>query len=209
MVSTATESLLIATSNPGKREEFARLVPSGIRLLTLNDVLVDLPPENGTSFTEIATTKALAAARQSDTLTLADDSGLEVDALGGAPGIYSARFAGEPASDERNRQKLLAALSRIEPANRTARFRCAVALARPGHLIATAEGTCEGAIATSPRGEHGFGYDPLFLFPDGHTMAELSPEEKDEISHRGRAFRAILPALLATLEDLGQWGARQ
>jgi len=196
-------TLLIATSNPGKRREFAALLPEGVRLLSLDDLAVHLPRETGTTFATNAAAKALAAADQTGLLALADDSGLEVAALAGAPGVRSARFGGEPPSDERNRRALLDALAAVEPQRRAARFVCAVALAQPGRVVAVAEGTCRGVIAAEPRGTMGFGYDPIFLLPDGRTVAELSAEEKNAISHRGIAYRRILPALAAALGRSG------
>ena len=198
-MTTSGRTVLLATSNPGKRAEFELLLPPAVRVLTLADVSVELPPEDGDTFAEIAVAKATTASGQSGLLTLADDSGLEVDALAGAPGVRSARFGGEPPSDERNRQTLLAALAAVPADQRGARFRCAVALARAGTVVATAEGTCEGSIGYFPRGIFGFGYDPIFVLPGGCTMAELEPAEKNRISHRARAFQAILPRLLAGL----------
>jgi XTP/dITP diphosphohydrolase len=130
---------------------------------------------------------------------LADDSGLLVDALDGQPGVRSARFAGEPACDEANRLLLLTLLDGVPSERRSARFVCALALARPeaGTIVARAEGTCVGMIATAPRGSFGFGYDPVFLLPDGRTMAELKPHEKDILSHRANAYRRINSALIA------------
>ncbi len=144
------------------------------------------------TYLENALHKARAVAEDLGLPALADDSGLEVDALGGAPGPRSARYAGEDAADEDNRRMLLAALKGVPGAGRTGRFRCIVAVAWPGGGELSAEGVCEGAVVAKPRGEDGFGYDPLFL-PAGwdRTMAELAPEEKDRISHRGRALRAI------------------
>jgi XTP/dITP diphosphohydrolase len=190
---------LLATSNQGKRREFARLLPPGITLRSLDDVSIKLPPETGDSFAANADLKAAAASLQSGLLALADDSGLEVTALDGAPGIHSARFAGEPPSDERNRAALLDALRDVPAASRGARFVCAVSLAEAGTVIARAEGICEGTITTAPAGSNGFGYDPLFLLPHGCTMAELSPAEKNERSHRAIAYRRVVPALLAAL----------
>jgi XTP/dITP diphosphohydrolase len=191
--------LLLATTNPGKRREFARLLPPGISIKTLDDVDVSLPPETGSTFAANADIKSAAASSQSGLLALADDSGLEVAALGGAPGVHSARYAGEPRSDERNRTALLDALRQVPPESRAARFVCAVSLARAGAVIARTKGIREGSIATAPAGSHGFGYDPLFLLPDGRTMAELPPAEKNEISHRAIAYRRVVPALLAAL----------
>jgi XTP/dITP diphosphohydrolase len=199
MISSEPPVLFLATSNTGKRAEFARLLPPGVRVLGLDDVRVTLPPETGTTFAENAGVKALAAADQTGLLALADDSGLEVDALNGAPGVCSARFAGEPASDERNRAALLAALADVPPEHRTARFACAVAIARHGRIVARASGTCDGFIARSPSGTFGFGYDPIFVLPDGRTMAELQPSEKNRVSHRARAYRKIMPILLREL----------
>jgi XTP/dITP diphosphohydrolase len=196
-MSTAGPTLLLATSNPGKRAEFARLLLPSVRLLTFEDVHVTLPPEDGESFEQIASTKALVAASTTGFLALADDSGLEVDALDGAPGLRSARFAGETASDADNRAKLLASIRDVPADRRTARFRCAVALADPSRVVATAHGTCEGAVGFAERGVHGFGYDPIFVLPDDRTLAEVLPEEKNRISHRARAYAAILPALEA------------
>nr|MBO2469859.1 non-canonical purine NTP pyrophosphatase [Bacillota bacterium] len=128
---------------------------------------------------------------------LADDSGLEVDALGGEPGVYSARYAGEGASDAANNAKLLAALEGVPAEKRTARYRCVLALAVPGMATVTVEGVCEGLIAEQPRGTGGFGYDPLFYLPGrGKTMAELRPEEKNAISHRGQALRRLKALLV-------------
>jgi XTP/dITP diphosphohydrolase len=136
--------------------------------------------------------KATAAARQLPGLVVADDSGLEVDALGGAPGIYSARYAGQNATDRQNIDKLLAELARIERAKRSARFRCVIALAREGKLLGTFEGVVEGVVVDSPRGTSGFGYDPLFM-PNGFgkTFGQLSPTEKDRVSHRARALEKL------------------
>ena len=196
---SAPPTLLIATSNPGKRREFARLLPSGLRLVTLDEVGVEMPPEVGASFADIARVKALHAASATGLLTLADDSGLEVDALDGAPGVRSARFAGEPAEDERNRFALLLALRDVPPERRTARFRCVAVLARAGTIVAEAEGSCEGKIVETPSGTLGFGYDPIFAVANGQTLAELPPDEKDRVSHRGAAMARVVPRLLVEL----------
>lgn len=193
-------ALLVATSNRGKLAEFGRLLPPGVRIRSLADEGVTMPEETGATFAENARLKALAGARQSGLPTIADDSGIAVEALGGAPGIRSARYAGEPASDARNRAALLAALAAAPAGGRAARFVCAVAVATPEGIWAEAEGVCEGSVGFTERGEHGFGYDPLFVLPDGRTMAELTPGEKDRTSHRGTAYRAILPALERLLE---------
>ncbi|MDQ3694274.1 MAG: RdgB/HAM1 family non-canonical purine NTP pyrophosphatase [Chloroflexota bacterium] len=208
MSTPAGFDILLATSNPGKRREFLQLLPPAVSVKTLDDVHVTLPEETGATFAENAALKAIAASAQSGLLTLADDSGLEVAALGGDPGVRSARYAGVPPSDDKNRAALLAALRQVPAAARQARFVCAVSLARGGTLMAEAEGICVGIIASAPAGLNGFGYDPLFQLADGRAMAELPATEKNEISHRARAYRAILPALLAAIEHDPSTGAR-
>jgi XTP/dITP diphosphohydrolase len=187
--------LLLATRNEHKRREFARmLVAAGGEQHSL-ELLADsvtLPPEVGETFAENALAKARAAAAATGAVAIADDSGIEAAALGGAPGARSARFAGEHASDAENLQKLL----REAPPGSALRYVCALAYVDPRTGIERMfEGTCEGSLAPSPRGERGFGYDPAFVPVDGDgesTMAELSDAEKDEISHRGRAVRALV-----------------
>ena len=146
--------------------------------------------EDGETFADNAVKKAVAVAEATGELSLADDSGLEVDFLGGKPGVYSARFAGEPCDDHENNKKLLELLQGVPDEDRTARFRCVIAVAHPRGEVRLAEGVCEGKIAFYPRGEGGFGYDPLFI-PTGYdkTFAEISPEEKNSISHRGKALQ--------------------
>ncbi len=198
---TATgRAIVVATANEGKRLEYDALIPRQITVLSLRDVAVQFPPETADTFAGNARIKAMAAASQSGHLVLADDSGLEVDALGGAPGIWSARYAGEPACDRRNFAHLLAQLTGVPAAQRTARFHCAIALADPTGALAEGHGTCEGMIAEAPAGHHGFGYDPVFLLPDGRTMAELEASEKNRVSHRAVAFRTILSQVLETLD---------
>ncbi len=190
--------LLLATTNYHKLEEY-RAIFSGLpfHFLSLHDIHLDLDVEEaGTTFAENAELKALAYARASGMLTLADDSGLEIDALGGAPGIYSARFAGKETSYEERFRLLLEQLKGLTRERRTARFRCAIALAEPSGNYQTVEGTLEGRIADTPRGQYGFGYDPIFFIPElGKTSAELTPEHKNRISHRGRAAQ-LAAALL-------------
>jgi len=182
--------LLIATHNPGKVKEYQALL-AGLPLELTYPAQEGLDievTETGESFAENARLKAAAYARASGLLTLADDSGLEVDALGGEPGIHSARYAGNGASDEERYRLLLDKLPGVPWEERTARFRCVIAVATPAGQVHTAEGTCEGIIAFAPQGEHGFGYDPVFYFPEhGMTMAELPPETKNRISHRAKA----------------------
>ncbi len=184
---------MLATRNAHKLKELGALLdPHELDPLPGE---VELPPETGSTFAENALMKANAAARATDRAALADDSGIVVDALGGAPGIYSARYAGEGATDEQNLAKLLAELA--GRGDRRAAYVCALALADPSGAHHVFEARCEGTVIDSPRGTGGFGYDPAFvpdeLAPgDERTMAELSPGEKAEISHRGRAARAFL-----------------
>ncbi|MFI5289712.1 MAG: XTP/dITP diphosphatase [Polyangia bacterium] len=190
--------LLFATRNGGKLRELAELVaPLGIAVVSIAElersgVAIPEVEEDAPSFAGNAEKKARSALAATGLAALADDSGLEVDALGGAPGVYSARYAGLDHDDGANNAKLLAALVAVFDPDRTARFRCALALAVPGGELVTAEGSCEGRIARAARGAGGFGYDPLFLVGAGdRTMAELAPEEKNRISHRGQAMRAL------------------
>jgi len=186
--------LLFATRNRGKLTELRALVaPLAVEVLSLDDVAVPEVDEDRPSLAGNAEKKARAAHAASGLAALADDSGLEVDALDGAPGVRSARFSGDH-DDAANNAALLRALD--GRADRTARFRCVLAFVDERGALTLADGACEGRIATAPRGTGGFGYDPLFLVGDGaRTMAELSPEEKNRVSHRGAAMRALLPAL--------------
>lgn len=192
--------LLIATHNAGKKREYARLLAGlDVEITTLAELGVQRSvPEEGISYAENALAKARSYAADTGILTLADDSGLEVDALDGAPGVRSARFAGGDATDAQRCAALLKRLRGVPEDRRTARFRCAIALAWPGGRAEIMEGTCEGRIALKPQGENGFGYDPVFYVPEyGCTMAELPDSVKDTISHRGRAAalaRAVLSA---------------
>jgi len=199
----AGPTLLLATSNPGKRLELQAFVPPGIAILTLKDVDIVPPPEDGASFVEIACTKATFAANATGMIAIADDSGLEVDALGGAPGIWSARYAGEPTDDARNRSLLLTNLAEVPEKDRGARFRCAVAVATPDGVVTVGEGFCAGSIGCRDVGTNGFGYDALFRLSDGRTMAELTTDQKNRISHRARAYEQIAPVIarLFTVES--------
>jgi XTP/dITP diphosphohydrolase len=196
--------LLIATHNRGKRTEYRELLAGlGLKLLTLDDAgIADDVEENGATFRENAQLKALSYARLSGLLTLADDSGLEVDALNGAPGVLSKRYAGEGKTDAERNVYLLQRLHAVPRAERAARFRCVIVIAEPNGTTHTAEGTCEGEIAFEPRGTNGFGYDPIFIVKEkGVHLAELSATDKNRISHRGRAAveaRKILNTLSAT-----------
>ncbi|MCY4115087.1 MAG: RdgB/HAM1 family non-canonical purine NTP pyrophosphatase [Chloroflexi bacterium] len=186
--------MVLASGSPHKLAEFRRLfLGSPVRILLAAEVAS--PPqveETGATFLQNARLKANAYAQACRAWCLADDSGLAVDALGGAPGLRSARYAGPAASDHARNAKLLAAMADVPDARRTARFRCAVALAAPdGSIAYTAVRSCEGRIAHAPRGDQGFGYDPLFIVGMGdRTMAEMTPDEKNRISHRGQAARA-------------------
>ena len=182
--------LLIATRNRGKKREYAKLLEGlEMQLITLDDLGVTKTiKEDGASYTENALLKARGYAAATGLVTLADDSGLEVDALDSAPGVLTARYAGQGATDEQRYSLLLKQLKDVPHEHRTARFRCVIALAWPDGRVEITEGICEGRITREPRGEHGFGYDPVFYVPEyGCTMAELPPEIKNRISHRARA----------------------
>ncbi len=179
------ETFVIATHNAHKLEEMRRILePFGMTVITAD--LTDVP-ETGKTFAENAYLKAKAACEQTGKPAIADDSGLAVDALSGAPGIYSARYAGEHASDQDRIQKLLSELQPYPEPERTARFVCAVCCVFPNGDVLRCEGVCEGRIGFAPCGENGFGYDPVF-FLDTRSFAELSKEEKDAVSHRGKAL---------------------
>jgi XTP/dITP diphosphohydrolase len=191
--------LVLATSNAGKQREFAALLaPLGIELLLQSALGIDSVEETGTSFEANALLKARHAASRSRLPALADDSGLEVDALDGRPGVWSARYAREAATDADNNARLLAELDAVPSAGRGARYRCALVLVRHAQDTAPliASGSWEGCIATRPAGNGGFGYDPLFV-PQGHTasVAELPPAQKNALSHRARALAALVAQL--------------
>lgn len=189
------QTILIATSNIGKfREITAELASPAIEFISLSDLpTIAECPEDGSTFEENAREKARYYAQGAGHLAIAEDSGLEVDPLGGAPGVISARYAGEPCDDRANNRKLVNELAGIPTADRTARFRSVMALAdADGKIIATTSGVIEGLIIDQSRGQGGFGYDPHFLVPElGKTTAELSAAEKNKISHRGQATRAM------------------
>ncbi|MCG9968714.1 XTP/dITP diphosphatase [Pelotomaculum terephthalicicum JT] len=190
--------LVLATNNKGKVREMSEMLAScGIEVLSLADFpQVGDIEEDGDTFQANAVKKAAITAELTGLTALADDSGLEVDYLGGAPGVYSARFAGEEKSDRANNEKLLRLLAGLPPDKRAARFQCVMAIARPGGFVHTVQGTCEGVIAGEPRGDMGFGYDPLFYLPDyDKTFAELDLSVKNKISHRGKALAQVLEYL--------------
>jgi len=182
--------LLLATTNKGKAAEYRYLLKGlDFELVTLDQAGISREAEeNYNTFEENARSKAEFYAALSGLLTLGDDSGLEVDALGGEPGVRSSRYAGDNVSDAERVNFLLNKLSHIPQDRRRARFKCVIAIAQPGKMTQTVEGTCEGFIALEPKGDNGFGYDPVFYLPEyGKTIAELAPEIKNRISHRGQA----------------------
>ncbi|MBS97983.1 MAG: non-canonical purine NTP pyrophosphatase, RdgB/HAM1 family [Oceanospirillaceae bacterium] len=193
------ERIVLASGNRGKLKELNDiLAPLNVAVVPQGDFAVRDAEETGLSFVENAIIKARHACQVTGLPALADDSGLEVDALRGAPGIYSARYAGEGASDEENNRKLLTALEGLAPEQRTARFQCVLVFMRhaedPTPLVC--QGSWEGQILEAPRGEHGFGYDPLFLAPEaGCASAELDAEQKRALSHRGKAVEQLLKAI--------------
>jgi XTP/dITP diphosphohydrolase len=191
--------LLLATRNAHKTREFRELLGQAFGLIDLSSFPeIATPEETGRTFEENATLKAIVASKKLPSLVIADDSGLEVEALGGAPGIFSARYAGEDAGDVSNVDKLLRELRKqnIATEKRSARFRCVIALAQNGKVLGVFEGFVEGKIVDPPRGSGGFGYDPIFE-PKGfdQTFAEMTPESKNKISHRGQAIAALRKAL--------------
>jgi XTP/dITP diphosphohydrolase len=190
--------LLIATENPGKKREYEQLLTSlPVQLCAPQDLGLALTlEEDGESYAQNARIKAFGYMQSSQLPTLADDSGLEVDALDGAPGPRSARYAGENASDMDRCRLLLQKLASLPWKERRARFRCILMLAIPGGEVYTTEGTCEGIIAFEPEGNQGFGYDPIFYLPEqGQTMAQLPSAIKNRVSHRARAVQQMLPIL--------------
>jgi XTP/dITP diphosphohydrolase len=205
--------LIVATRNAHKTREIEQILGSAcaIRDLTAYPEISEIS-ESGTSFEENAKLKAIAVSRELPGLVIADDSGLEVDALEGAPGVHSARYAGENASDTERITKLLTQLAKVDPKGhqRRARFRCVLALARDGQVLATFEGVVEGKITERPRGSHGFGYDPIFIPNEfEETFAEVPEEVKNRISHRAKAIRQLqaeLPKLCGEAYGFGAGG---
>ena len=193
-----SQTLLVATHNHGKVKEFAEMLADlDVAWLSLDDIGLEKDvDETGQTFQENAILKAQTYAAETGYVTLADDSGLEVDALHGEPGIYTARYGGAGLDHVGRYRLLLKNLERVAGDDRSARFRCVIALAAPDGLIGTAAGVCEGMIAEEPAGDGGFGYDPVFFLPDrGVTMAQVPSSVKHQISHRGRALKAIEPLL--------------
>ncbi len=199
------QRVVLATGNPGKLRQFSELLdpvlgPRGLALVRQSDFGIEPPPETGSTFLENSLIKARNAARRTGLPAIADDSGIEVDALDGRPGLYSARYAGEHASDEENLRKMLAELADVPAERRTARYRSVIVFVADADDAdpIVGEGVWEGAIAEAPRGSGGFGYDPIFL-PRGEsrTAAELPAELRNPLSHRGQATRAFLARLSA------------
>ena len=205
------KKIVFASRNRGKIKEIrAMLADLGMRILSLND-FPDIPEivEDGESFLENALKKARTVAELTGENALADDSGLEVKALKGAPGIYSSRYAGNGADDEKNIRKLLKDMKGVPPEEREAAFRCALVLYRPDGHYETFEGRWEGRIAEAPIGREGFGYDPVFFLPElGLTVAELSPEVKNRISHRAQALEKLKERLREEIGKTGRSAAR-
>jgi XTP/dITP diphosphohydrolase len=189
--------VVVATGNPHKLAEIGRILEGlDVQLVAMTELGVESPVEDGDTFEANALLKARACVDATGLPAIADDSGLEVDALGGDPGVWSARYAGEPTDDRANNAKLVAELADVPDERRTARFVCAAAIVHPDRREEVVRGTMEGRIVDTPRGQHGFGYDPHFVSDaagDGRTNGQLRPDEKDAISHRGAAFRALRP----------------
>jgi len=201
------KEVIIATKNDGKAREFKHIFASrGIVVRTLLD-FPEIPEveETGTTFEENAILKAEAVSQALNKMVIGDDSGLMVDALEGRPGIYSARYAGEPKNDQNNTDKVLSELQGVPEEKRSARFYCALAVAIPGQETRTVSGSCEGRILEERRGTNGFGYDPVFYVPEkGVAMAELSADEKNSISHRANALKKLDVILDSILKSAGQ-----
>jgi XTP/dITP diphosphohydrolase len=199
-----SKCLLLATKNPGKLKEYAELlIDFDFNWLSLDEMGINLDvEESGENYKENAIIKATTYANLSGRLTLADDSGLEVDILNGRPGVRTARFGGPNLSAVERYRYLLTLMEKIPEGQRSARFKCVIALASPGALVGISQGICDGAIASSPRGSAGFGYDPIFFLPNlGKTMAELTSKEKHKVSHRGLAVANIKPILETVLSE--------
>jgi XTP/dITP diphosphohydrolase len=197
------QRVVLATGNPGKLRQFSELLDaSGLALVRQSDFGIEPPPETGSTFLENSLLKARNAARLTGLPAIADDSGIEVDALGGRPGLYSARYAGEGASDDQNLRKMLLELENVPAMNRTARYRSIIVyLVKPDDPAPlVGEGVWEGTIAAAPHGSGGFGYDPIFIpLGDTRTAAEMPADERNERSHRGQAARAFLAQLTARM----------
>lgn len=198
---------IIASNNQGKVREIDRILnPLNIAAVTAKSrgITLDDVDETGVTFAENAELKARAAFERTGMPAIADDSGLSVDALDGAPGVYSARYAGEGASDADRIAKLLDNMKDVPDGDRSAHFTCSICCIIDSDTMIKAEGTCSGVIARAPKGNGGFGYDPVFLMEDGRTFGELSSDEKDAVSHRGKALRALFKQLKDYFEKMGE-----
>ncbi len=203
-----SKKIVVATTNPGKFAELKSMLDAGIEWLSLSDFdEICEVPEDGQGFAENARKKALGYAKQTKLWTIADDSGLVVDAIGGQPGVKSARFSGEKEKnrkllDHKNMAKVLHLLEGVPREKRTARFVCSLCLANPEKILIETEGVLEGFIAQQEKGENGFGYDPVFFVPElNKTVAQLTAEQKNAISHRGNAIRKFKPSLNKLLRE--------
>lgn len=199
----AGTTVVLASANKGKLTELQQMLGDSVKVVSAADLGVEMPEETALTFAGNAELKSRAAYEQTGHISLADDSGLEVDALAGKPGVFSARFAGEDASDADNNEKLLRAMIEVPDGLRTARFRSAISLTLNEGDSLIFEGTVEGTIGQHEAGTHGFGYDPLFLLPNGRSFAEMSSEEKNPISHRGLAMKKAIPVLLDFINRQG------
>lgn len=198
------KEIIIATKNKGKAKDFeALLEPMGYKVLTLHDVAPHMDvEETGDTFEDNAILKAVAIAEELQATVIADDSGLEIDALGGEPGVFSARYSGEEKNDSSNIDKVLQKMVQVREDDRTARFRCVLALAAPGKETQLFEGVCQGLITKERKGDNGFGYDPIFYVPSlDKTMGQMKPEEKAAISHRGNAIRELGKAMPGLIDN--------
>lgn len=195
--------IVVATRNKGKLREIGQLLSDlPVKLLAADEAGVPDIEESGGTFEENAVHKAITAAKASGMLAIGEDSGLEVDALDGKPGVFSSRFAGPDATDEDRNQLILSMLEGVPFERRTARYRAAAALATPEGLVGVSEGVCEGLIAERPAGTNGFGYDPIFYYPPfGCTMGQAAPEMKNRVSHRSKALAGLLPILRRLLTE--------
>jgi len=190
--------IVLATENPHKLSELQAILPSALpdgtslEYVSMKDFLLSLPPETGTTLAANAQIKAAYVAKQTGLMAISDDTGLEVDFLHGAPGVYTARYGGEHGNAAANNEKLLRELKEVTMDKRTARFRTVACLARPDGTCELFEGSVEGKIATQYHGQNGFGYDPIFIVQEtGKTFAEMTAQEKNDVSHRGRAFKKL------------------
>lgn len=195
--------VVLASANKGKLKELQEMLGDSVNVVSASGMGVTMPEETETTFAGNAALKSQAAFRQTGHISLADDSGLEVDALDGRPGVYSARYAGEHASDHENNQKLLHELAEVPDALRSARFRSAIAISLDVGEPLIFEGAIEGTIGTEVIGTNGFGYDPLFRLANGRSFGELSPADKNPISHRGVAMKKAIPVLLEHINGKG------